>query len=39
MEAGFDPDRDLGYPGQYPFTRGIHPSYRKSGGMGHPELL
>jgi methylmalonyl-CoA mutase N-terminal domain/subunit len=23
--AGFDPDRDLGEPGQYPFTRGIHP--------------
>jgi methylmalonyl-CoA mutase N-terminal domain/subunit len=24
--AGFDPDRDLGYPGQYPFTRGIRPT-------------
>jgi methylmalonyl-CoA mutase N-terminal domain/subunit len=24
--AGFDPARDLGEPGQYPFTRGIHPS-------------
>ncbi len=23
--AGFDPARDLGEPGQYPFTRGIHP--------------
>ena len=22
--AGFDPGRDLGEPGQYPFTRGIH---------------
>jgi methylmalonyl-CoA mutase, N-terminal domain len=22
----FDHDRDLGYPGQYPYTRGIHPS-------------
>ena len=21
---GFDPDTDLGYPGQYPFTRGVH---------------
>jgi methylmalonyl-CoA mutase N-terminal domain/subunit len=24
--ADFDPARDLGEPGQYPFTRGIHPS-------------
>jgi hypothetical protein len=24
--AGFDPDCDLGYPGQYPFTRGIQPT-------------
>jgi methylmalonyl-CoA mutase, N-terminal domain len=24
--AGFDYDRDLGYPGQYPYTRGIHPA-------------
>ncbi|MBI1848119.1 MAG: methylmalonyl-CoA mutase [Candidatus Rokubacteria bacterium] len=23
--AGFDPARDLGAPGEYPFTRGIHP--------------
>ena len=23
---GFDHERDLGLPGQYPFTRGIHPS-------------
>jgi methylmalonyl-CoA mutase N-terminal domain/subunit len=23
--AGFDPARDLGRPGEYPFTRGIHP--------------
>jgi methylmalonyl-CoA mutase N-terminal domain/subunit len=23
---GFDHDRDLGYPGQYPYTRGVHPS-------------
>jgi methylmalonyl-CoA mutase N-terminal domain/subunit len=22
--AGFDYDRDLGYPGQYPYTRGVH---------------
>ncbi len=24
--AGFDPDRDLGAPGSFPYTRGIHPS-------------
>ncbi len=23
---GFDYDRDLGYPGEFPFTRGIHPT-------------
>jgi methylmalonyl-CoA mutase, N-terminal domain len=28
--GGFDPDRDLGYPGQYPFTRGIWPSMYRS---------
>ncbi len=22
--AGFDPERDLGWPGEYPFTRGVH---------------
>ena len=27
---GFDPDADLGYPGQYPFTRGIHASMYRS---------
>jgi methylmalonyl-CoA mutase, N-terminal domain len=40
--AGFDPDRDLGYPGQYPFTRGIRPTMyrgrlwtmRQYSGMG-----
>jgi methylmalonyl-CoA mutase N-terminal domain/subunit len=45
MEAGFDPDRDLGYPGQYPFTRGIHPTMyrgrlwtmRQYSGMGDAE--
>src|SRR5437763_12381081 len=27
---GFDSDADLGYPGQYPFTRGVHASmYRR----------
>jgi methylmalonyl-CoA mutase N-terminal domain/subunit len=24
--TGFDPDRDLGYPGAFPFTRGIQPT-------------
>ena len=24
--AGFDPHRDLGFPGEPPFTRGVHPS-------------
>ncbi len=24
--AGFDPDRDLGYPGEFPYTRGIQPT-------------
>src|SRR5499433_121413 len=27
---GFDPDRDLGFPGQYPFTRGVHASMYRS---------
>ncbi|MGB8537319.1 MAG: methylmalonyl-CoA mutase family protein [Acidobacteriaceae bacterium] len=42
---GFDPEQDLGEPGQFPFTRGIHPSmYRSRGwtmrqysGMGDAE--
>src|SRR5262245_28667722 len=29
LEA-FDPDADLGYPGQYPFTRGVHASMYRS---------
>jgi methylmalonyl-CoA mutase, N-terminal domain len=45
MGAGFDPDRDLGFPGQYPFTRGIHPTMYRSrlwtmrqySGMGDAE--
>jgi len=28
--TGFDPERDLGYPGQYPFTRGVHASMYRS---------
>jgi methylmalonyl-CoA mutase N-terminal domain/subunit len=43
--AGFDPDRDLGYPGEYPFTRGIRPTMfrgrlwtmRQYSGMGNAE--
>jgi methylmalonyl-CoA mutase N-terminal domain/subunit len=27
---GFDPETDLGYPGQYPFARGIHASMYRS---------
>jgi methylmalonyl-CoA mutase N-terminal domain/subunit len=28
--AGFDYERDLAYPGQYPYTRGIHPAMYRS---------
>ena len=43
--AGFDPDRDLGYPGEYPFTRGVRPTMyrgrlwtmRQYSGMGSAE--
>src|SRR6266568_3031103 len=24
--AAFDPERDLSWPGEYPFTRGVHPT-------------
>jgi methylmalonyl-CoA mutase, N-terminal domain len=24
--AGFDPDRDLGFPGEFPYTRGVQPT-------------
>jgi methylmalonyl-CoA mutase N-terminal domain/subunit len=27
---GFDPDADLGYPGQYPYARGVHPTMYRS---------
>jgi methylmalonyl-CoA mutase N-terminal domain/subunit len=27
---GFDPETDLGYPGQYPFARGVHASMYRS---------
>jgi methylmalonyl-CoA mutase N-terminal domain/subunit len=26
----FDPDAELGYPGQYPFTRGVHAGMYRS---------
>ena len=43
--AGFDPDRDLGLPGEYPFTRGIRSTMyrgrvwgmRQYSGMGDAE--
>ncbi len=43
--AGLDFESDLGYPGEYPFTRGVHPSMyrgklwtmRQFSGMGTPE--
>jgi methylmalonyl-CoA mutase N-terminal domain/subunit len=42
---GFNPDRDLSYPGQYPYTRGIQPTMyrgrlwtmRQYAGMGDAE--
>src|SRR3989441_3991307 len=42
---GFDPSRDLGLPGEYPFTRGIHSTMcrerlwtmRQFAGFGSPE--
>ncbi len=43
--AGWDYDRDVGYPGQYPFTRGVQPTMyrgrlwtmRQYAGMGDAE--
>ncbi len=45
LKAGFDPARDLGLPGQFPYTRGIYPAmYRADfwimgqySGFGNPE--
>jgi len=42
---GIDFDRDIGYPGQYPYTRGVHPSMyrgkvwtmRQFSGFGTPK--
>jgi methylmalonyl-CoA mutase N-terminal domain/subunit len=28
--ADFDPEHDLGFPGQYPFARGVHPTMYRS---------
>ncbi len=44
-KAGFDPEQDLGLPGQFPYTRGIYPAmYRAEfwmmgqyAGFGNPE--
>jgi methylmalonyl-CoA mutase N-terminal domain/subunit len=44
-EIGFDPEKDLAPPGEYPFTRGIHPlgyrsrewTTRQYTGSEHPE--
>ena len=44
-QTGFDAERDLGYPGQFPFTRGIQPTMyrgrlwtmRQYAGMGDAE--
>jgi methylmalonyl-CoA mutase N-terminal domain/subunit len=43
--ADFDPDARLGFPGDYPYTRGVHPSMyrgklwtmRQFAGMGTPD--
>ena len=45
MKTGFEPERDLGHPGTFPFTRGIYPGmYRADfwimgqyAGFGNPE--
>ena len=29
LSTGFDYQRDLGFPGQYPFTRGVHPTMHR----------
>ena len=35
---GFDPDTDLGYPGQYPFTRGVHASHVPQPALDHAAI-
>ena len=45
IESGFDPERDLGAPGEFPYTRGIQPdmyrgklwTMRQYAGMGDAE--
>mgnify|MGYP003576536765 FL=1 len=29
--AAFEPERDLSYPGEFPFTRGIQPTMYRGG--------
>jgi methylmalonyl-CoA mutase N-terminal domain/subunit len=44
-DAGFDSEKDLGLPGEYPYTRGIHPAMFRAdfwamgqyAGFGNPE--
>lgn len=46
MEVNFDYEKDLGFPGQYPFTRGIRPQMDRSepwiiraySGFGEPRI-
>lgn len=45
LKTGFDPEKDLGFPGEFPYTRGIYPAmYRADfwimgqySGFGNPE--
>jgi methylmalonyl-CoA mutase N-terminal domain/subunit len=45
LREGFDPGRDLGFPGEFPYTRGVQPSMyrgrlwtmRQFAGFGSPE--
>ena len=38
-EIGFDYNKDLADPGEYPFTRGIHPEGYRSRGMDHQAVF
>jgi methylmalonyl-CoA mutase N-terminal domain/subunit len=45
LKSGFDPERDLGLPGMFPFARGIYPAMNRAdfwimgqySGFGNPE--
>lgn len=45
LKMGFDPERDLGLPGMFPYTRGIYPAMNRAdfwimgqySGFGNPE--